>query len=101
MTLVNIGRFPTCVGGKAKELNKGLNILEALYVPLYVDEDGHVIGDMPEPKDDVVYVCSYAVFTALKNEREDLAMYDSKLTQRSIDGRPIQQNGFLFSSSLL
>ena len=98
MTLVNIGRFPTSVGGIAKELNEGSTVLEANYVPLHVDEDGHVVGDMPEPREGVVFVCSYAVYTALKDTRDDLAMYDSALTVRDEAGRPIQQNGLLFSS---
>jgi hypothetical protein len=97
MTLVNIMRFPTKIGGEAKELC-GVDVLEASYVPLQVDEDGHVEGDMPEPREGVVYVCSYAVYTALKDTREDLAMYDPALTVRDEAGRPTQQNGFLFSS---
>jgi hypothetical protein len=97
MVLVNIGKFPTKIGGEARELC-GVDVLEASHVPLQVDEDGHVIGDMPEPRDGVVFVCNYAVYTALKDTRGDLAMYDPALTVRDKAGRPTQQNGFLFSS---
>ncbi len=55
------------------------------------------VENMPKPQKGTHYLVNVYVFNALKDERDDLIMFDDDLTQRDEQGRAKSYGGVIFS----
>lgn len=60
-------------------------------------ENGNAVN-MPKRKEGIIYLVNAFVFSNLKEERDDLAMFDQDKTIRDDRGLAIAQGGFIYSS---
>jgi hypothetical protein len=103
MKLVALMPFQSSVHGELAELVGGDKIQnDPKNVPV-LDFGTNKVSNMPEPKEDTVYVVAGTVFQRLKQlGRKDIAMFDNNKTIRfpqghKLEGKAKSQGGLIFA----
>ena len=94
--IISTFKFETKLYGSAEKIAK-TQILAKWRGEMIAVTDG-IVTNMPKKKEGVVYLVNAFVFEALKNSRDDLAMFDYTLTARDENGLIMAQGGFIFSN---
>lgn len=96
MTIVSLLNPTVTTHGELQEL-VGNTITPSGVVPM-LDIDTKLVSNMPNPETGTTFLVAFGVFMALKDSRDDLAMFDNaKAIKDPITGWVISQGGLLFS----
>ena len=96
MKLISLIPFDVVLYSRASTL-ANTDVLRKYGGGKVIIENGKAVN-MPEKKEGIIYLVNAFVFSALKEERDDLAMFDQRRTLRDDGGLAISQGDFIYSS---